>query len=292
MQTTLTLNSVKCDWITATSFDYRFYQFWAKRAEKVEGERRESKLMQYLGFEKAGVSGTTRVLVGRQNGREHYMVQVTGEAADAAMADVGRQYSQGFASVTRIDIQCTTRQPEGWVAKDLFNEVGKWKRVSYVESVDRASKKILATVGVGARASDRYVRVYTKMADSGPLLRFEVEFKGSRARAAMRYMVKLNTRMKDILLHEVLNTKSKILQRVFYVPIDSDSPVRVRVIGRTDAEKTNRWLVDSVLSTLVRQLSDHDSDGELWGAYFDALDRMCRHTGKGALYIDDEVYCE
>lgn len=270
---------MQMDWITATSYDYNFYKFWAKEVRDWEGEKKEAKLMQYLGMEVEAKGGTIRLMVGTQRDREHYMLHLTSSVADVYLSDVTNQIQQGFVSVTRCDIQITIPKPKSWSQMEFFKAQYERSKVTWIDSKDKRSGKMLETVGIGSRTSDRYVRMYTKLGAGELYLRFEVEFKGDRAKAVMREILRRDEGKKEILLHELLKLKSKRAESAFYMAIGAHNPFRVKVQKLTSASKTNRWLVETVLPVLIRQLSDHDDDGSLWDAYHNELLRAGRMNG-------------
>lgn len=273
------LETVAFDWLTVTSFDYQFYKFWSEELKSWKEEKREAKMMQYLGFEKELSAGRMRLMVGSQKDREHYVLHLTSGLAELYTWAVVTQHKQGMCRVTRADLQVTITLPKKWNQVKFFTSMHERGIASFVESKDRKTGLRTETVGVGSRQSDRYKRMYTKVAGKGLLLRFEVEFKGDRANAVMRAVSKDETKKREILLHELLMLKSPAAEAAFYNAIDAPSAYRVTVKNLTSAGKTNTWLLDSCLPVLVRQLTDHDEDGSLWDAYIGQLSRVAREHG-------------
>lgn len=280
MKTSIEVNKAKCDWITATSYERNFKRHWVRQMDSWKGELSQRKLMQYDGEEVETEGGMIRVLSGRQSGREHYMIQITSALADVYLKDVTNQVEQGIASLTRMDLQVTVRKPKDWSQFDFLVEMKESGRslVSWVESIEKKGGHMLQTVGIGSRKSDRYLRVYTKPSEEGLLLRFEVEYKGERARAAMRAMRGDRGVMSQILRYEVERLKTGL------TTLGEAKGVRVRVKKMTSVEKTVRWLIVDCLPVMERHLNDHDSTGVLRDAIQRMIDRVDRQNTKGGYY--------
>lgn len=279
----INLGRVEVDWITATSFDHNFYKHWKKELSSWERKKDDVKLMQYLGESVELDNGTMRLLSGLQKGRNHYMLHLTGGLSQTYLTDVQNQYKQGFLTVKRMDVQITIKKPKAWSQLAFFEAMHGRSAVGWADSKDKRTGERTETVYIGSRKSDRFKRVYTKVSDSGMLLRFEVEFKGHRAQSAFKYASLKKRGLNEILLHELLSLKSSAAESAFYTEIDSDSPYRVRVIRDTSRDRTAAWLSETCLPSAVQYMSDSRADGEMWKTFVDSLMQVGRDKG----YIED-----
>lgn len=175
------VNSPSCDWLTLTTFQeselLKIRNLFIPLVGGLAGK--QAKVLQYKGQQyKGGFIG-----VSDQNKRTHYMARFSGEMADDVMGAIVES-ENCIGDCTRVDLQITVPLPKDYNSLLLFNELkkGEWsgreRSVTAIMSGDG-----LDTVYVGKRTSDRYIRVYVKEGASGErYLRFEVEYKGDRAK--------------------------------------------------------------------------------------------------------------
>lgn len=276
----LTINKPLVDWLTVTSFDLNFLSYWKSRMAEREGELLHHKIKQYDAVARTIGTGVMRISEGIQGAHEHYMLHLTGAVAEEYLEQVIAQVNQGFATVTRIDIQVTVPRPQGWNQFETLIQIRKnsKKIVRWIESRDYETKEEMSSIYVGAKTSDRFGRIYVKKSDSGMLLRFEAQFGQERAKAVMRQISADRAYKGRILKHEISLTSHREVIDLFTEPLSGLSAYKVRVKKLTSVEKTNQWLISLVFPVIRRQLNDHDNDGTLW----DALCRLLEDVSRDA----------
>lgn len=283
----LEINTTLADWITATSWEEQFSAYWQKRLEKKaeEKEGRASRNLQYEGRKWNLEGGTGFLGVAIINGRTHWMLRLSGPAANENIESVLSQVRQGFVTVTRLDLQITVLKPKDWSQWELLKRLKSAGRTTgWVES--RTRGEAYETVYVGSRGSNRFARIYTKKAVCGRkekeltmLLRTEIEYKGRRAHAIAKSLSK--TGMKDaksFMAYELQNTLSDDkLRKLFEPHLFAVAPKTIRLALETTADKTEAWLLKQVLPSFSRHINDHMASGRaldgFMGAINDALGR-------------------
>lgn len=265
-------NAVEIDWFTITSFSYRFFEYWDNVARELCKERLDAKQMQYIGNEYKLDTGTLRTMKGHQRGQQHWLVTCSGQLAHMLIDLVIGMYDEDIPfKCTRLDIQCTIERPKNYDSMALMQAMSERKKnISYIRSGDKKAGR-LATIGVGNRASQRYIRIYEKvLADDFIGLRLEAEYKGGLANNVLRDFSLDSTVLKECLLHELLKMKSKWMEKAFYMAIDANQPRKIS--GKVDKEsKTKEWLISSCLPVLERIVRDHDNNGELAQLFLDII---------------------
>lgn len=258
----IALDCIRCDWLTVTSFDYKFYEYWTRITRELDRTNDKAKVMQYLGFEYKLDTGTLKLLKGSQKNQQHWMVTASGQLADVVLRDVLFMFEHDIKfKCTRIDWQVTINRPKDYDSLKLFTAISERRSTtSYISSVDKEHGQ-LATVGVGSRSSWRYCRIYEKvLSDEFVGLRFEVEFKGKLAQSLLDDYSYDPSCISGVMLHELLRMKSKWLEAKFYIIMEANAPMKVK--GKMDKEsRTKEWLLSAVLPTFERIVNDHDDDG-------------------------------
>lgn len=163
------------------------------------------------------------------------------------------------AKVTRLDFAIDVR---GMGANPLdlkvAFEAGRGTTVAQsgqiVENRARDGKQEGVTYYVGARASERFLRVYDKAAQVGEgedWVRIELELKGGQARAALSAMVRFG-----------VIAAGKLLIRQFYSgtgvewydnAIAGEGGVYVEPVGRVRTSR-ERWIIEQVIPALEKEL--------------------------------------
>lgn len=186
------------DWVTLTSYSRdaarAFGDGLHERLRLKDEKPKPGKTMQYEGntWVASGVFMGTAL----QNGRQHYMLRVSGESASACaeqFALAGRRSDSSELNATRLDVQLTLKSvaqgaPEVQAMYRSMTEALRQgarganpygSRVTLIEGDDGE-----CTLYLGSRTSERYIRVYQKPGSDGfAYTRLEVECKGSVARA-------------------------------------------------------------------------------------------------------------
>ena len=268
------LDQAQTDWITATSFETEFWEFWTKKLRE-EGEAKPSKILQYTGeFFRFG-AGSAFLGTGEQKGGEHHMLRLSGNLSNELSRFVWSQRRQGFIRVTRLDLQITIREPHDWSQWRLFNRIKKKKKhVGWVESsAGRAGQ--LETVYIGNRKSDRMTRVYIKLtAGNNRLVRFETEYKGDRANAIARAIAVDGEMPDNYLRYELEQVINDRMLVVAFVPaLIEGRAVTEKIRVESSHEKTSRWLLEQCLPSFSRIINDHDGDGRVLEAFQDAINK-------------------
>jgi hypothetical protein len=247
----LILDAPLIDWLTLTSYDTLFLDFWEQKLRDVSRETFERKALQYVGRVGEHMGGTLFVGEAVQKGRRHFMVRISGYAADDLKEYAYKFVRSGSCDVTRIDLQITHEVSSQWSQWDLLNRMKRRGfSTGWVES--KQNGKGYETVYIGSRQSERFTRVYIKSADDPRLLRFETEFKGLRAGKVARLLAK-GERLGDFLRHEVEKTKdNKGLILMLSGVLAGYSAQSPRVVPDKSLDKTAQWLMRSCLPAFIR----------------------------------------
>lgn len=272
--TYIDLHTAAIDWITLTSFEEEFHKYWQKFVGK---DARETKIPRYTGWEKDLERGTAVSYAGIQEGREHYMVHLTGPAGDDNRDKAFSQVRQRFAECTRIDLQVTVPMPKTWSQFALLQRLNeRGKLTGWRESRDRNGR--FQTVYIGARTSDRITRVYMKKADEAMLLRFETEYKKPRSNAVARSLADGKATVSQYLMYELQSTVGDEGLRVVFEPsLSGARPLTEKIRVLSSVDKTEKWLLDQVYPSFQRHINDHDASGRVLAAFYasikEAMDR-------------------
>lgn len=226
--------------------------------------------MQYEGTISFDRYGTSFFGEGEQKGRNHAMLQVSGSLAESAFSACRTFVLNRRAKVTRLDLQATVEydrqtHSQADLAEDL-RHLSPNRSVSYLESKSGPQGTKLATVYYGSRSSERFVRIYEKpgMGDE-VLLRFEVEYKGKRAKAVIVALL-ADTSIKSILFGELGKMPKVPALMTLFGRVLSTKPFYTRVVREPGG--TERWLKEKVLPSLDRYLASHDEDADSMAELF------------------------
>jgi len=178
-------------------------------------------------------------------------------------------------NVTRLDLQITTEEPEGWGQINLCNRLySRGKNAAFLGSTDGHTGKRLETVGVGSRTSETYTRIYQKLTDGAErLLRMEVEYKGAKARAIVRDM-KTTTFSQQLKYHLQSKLSDDKLTAVYANQLEGIKPHNARPRVRSK-DKKKSWLLKTVLPSFEEYINDHSEDGEVASAFLAVLEEFC-----------------
>lgn len=255
------------DWFTVTAWaDGDSWTYWDTVLETHEIGRLpdgEMRVMQYEGWAMDVRNGSLFMGSGDQNGRLHNMVRSGGGVSNALFGVMcARPCANLWAKCTRLDLQLTLEQPDEWSQWKLFNRLKRsGQNVNFISSRSGKNMRELATVYIGSRHSSRLVRIYQKEALKGDLLllRFEVEFKGSRSNQMAKAMNEDMNIANEYLLHDIQLVRDAKLEQLFgqYLSAYDPNTVRVRKVQAQDA--TESWLLGRVLPSFERHINAHDS---------------------------------
>lgn len=228
---------------------------------------RDERFLQYVGKRYDDPLGGS-VFVGHwdNHGTTYSLIHAGGAISDELSHWLSSGYARWGAKCTRLDIQATAAQPREWSQWDLLVRLReRGRNVSWKASTDVETGLELATVYVGSRESDRILRIYEKLTDAGhKLLRFETEYKASRADNMMGAICRNSGRVSDYLLYELQTQRDSGLERVFGTAFVGASPNsgRFRRV-RTTLEKQAGWLTNGVLPAFARYVNDSNADSRI-----------------------------
>lgn len=272
------------DWLTLGSFhapDWMVMKMWFDDVVTDRmGEKRKAKRLQYKGEQSGQVwlgTATQRYKIhGKMVTGEHALMQVSGASADALWHTLAETVSPR-SRCTRVDLQVTVPMPNSWHSAGLVSHLqqARWGRGRPPEVQLIANPGGDDTVYIGARTSDRLIRIYVKERD---WLRFEVQYSGDYAKQVWGKLRKGEGKA-AILKAEVLRVPLPFaLSRAFerFLSADpADLPKTVRKNSDTLA-----WLYGQVNEVVKRMMLDHDEGEETrqlvrdWCKIADNYDRL------------------
>lgn len=248
------LNAPLFDWLTLTTFEAKNND--AARMLFWDDDNSDAKRLQYKGVSYGSIFQGAAI----QRGKDHYMLQASGETADGVAGAMHQNFGPYDWNVTRCDLQVTIPVPPAYDSRQLYDNLVAWpgpgkpRQISIIQSGDGND-----TVYVGSRTSDRFTRIYVKPLDGGlRALRFEVEYKGAHAHRVFNDC--RNPYLKgQILAHEVLSLPDAEIPplRHFLTATGffAHTPDVERVTGQN---ATLEWLMEQVGPTLERLCNDHE----------------------------------
>jgi hypothetical protein len=265
------LNIAKVDYLTLTTFDMALSAQWFKL---VGIEARQERRMQYSGFSTEEKEGTIFWGQGKQKEIAHCMLQISGALADIMFWLFQEVIIEGKCKVSRIDVQMTVRQPDGW-AQWSFGErlqiAGKKPSIARSTCEVNGQKVELMTVYSGARSSGRLTRVYQKVDDTGKiLLRYEVEFGRDYAHALALALADGTGTKHGSLNSELMRLGDANLREVFWV--DAGGLFAPKQARRIVADKSEEWLLNVVLPVFVRTINADGADPAILELFLSAIE--------------------
>lgn len=218
--------------------------------------------LQYAGWRKESFF----IGMGEQYHKRHSIMQVSGAQA-SQMWEALVEYGEWYC--TRIDLQRTTKNPEWSDLSKLFTKLGK-KGNSLISSEEND------TLYMGARTSDKFVRLYEKMLEE-MYLRLEFELKSKRARAAWEAIKNGEDcdRIYDFYLDQ-LPLPEKYIKLFKNIGHNATEHAMTEEL-KLDAQKKLAWIV-SLDAAMKRAMGDHNigDDTKLiirsWSEYADKVD--------------------
>lgn len=216
------------------------------------GAVKDARVMQYSGWK-----GTTEpYFVGAAdiNGRRHYMMQVSGGAADAFFRawEIEQSEIDSITRCTRLDLQRTI---PGDYTPTMLRSI--WRQIPddiYHSRI--VGSDGLWTVYIGKRTQDRMCRIYTKDLDGERWLRVEYELKGDVAQIACDALISRQANRDDLFEGMMTWNPAKRVLGDFMGQSGqawtiAASKKRPSVQGSID------W-IHNIAPSLERHLNDHD----------------------------------
>jgi DNA relaxase NicK len=263
-------SQVSCDWLTVTAkpqteADWQLQAVYDGLGRELLALGEEEKAMRAMGYTGSRIGSA---FIG--NRPDSRIVRVSGPYAHKLLEQLIWLKFEG--NITRIDLQATwefdtdraTHARDQATQVEFYqaaNKLSNPPRITLIQGFGNGD-----TLMVGSRSSEKYVRVYDKtreQARSGPpwLWRYEVELKGSMARAVFEYLKQTTDLARSVLW--VVSTycdNSGIIR-----PWTDESSYELPITGRptTSDEKSLNWLRESVRAT-VRRLVQHGLAEEVY----------------------------
>lgn len=264
------LNNVLLDYLTLTSYSGKWFNYMMESLGDENDEAYEIKSRGYEGWAVVLVSGSISFLSGFNEGKQHYIVRISGSLANYAIQNC-LDISKGFdVNCSRMDVQVTVMKPARMSMIAMRNRLETKYKVGYPQPEIVDGRKI-ETVYIGTREkSDRFYRFYVKPTSDGDCVRFEVELKKRRSRAIFAEWQK-NGLSRDSIAYEVEKmAKLDKMATKLILPLSEQTK---RVMVRTLESKTERWLIKDVFPVLKRVLCSHSSDSvSVYAALMDVLE--------------------
>ena len=261
--------------MTLTSWDESFYQCGIEIWRYLNGVQCDGHTVaQYLGSQFSNELGSVFVGDAVIKGRQHFIIQISGELAsdDGVWRIVAPYIKSGSAEITRLDVQMTIPEPTDWSQSDFFNDrEAKGKTVGWAQSTT-SDGETLRTVYVGARTSGLFLRLYEKYASGQRLLRCEFEIKRPYSPKWGRQLFSGDVTLSQILRLYIENSKHDGLIGMFVPSLHGITPAgRLKTVKEDN--KTEKWLMEQVLPTFIRVINEHNSNGEVAKAFYEAIER-------------------
>lgn len=274
----ITLDSAACDWVTLTGKDNIAIADYWRDYQETNNDRIKTEQVKWLQWncEKHSYPDG-HILTGMAviDGWDWMLVRASGERAQDVLMFFYPLVESCVLGCKRIDLQITTEEPKDWEQIRFCNRMhARGKKPDLASSTDAQTGKTLETVALGSRLSETYHRVYEKLTDGGhKLLRYEVEFKGAKAEAVARAM--LRTSFAQQIKYQLQSrVKDEQLSGIFANALEGITPhnARPKVNARS---KKKQWLLGVVLPSFAEYVNDHSEDGEVAGAFLAVLEEFC-----------------
>lgn len=252
----ITVNQVNLDWLSISDTNPesgKKVRYWIESLMG-KGQWSPTKLSQYRGhMHSSGV----RVMQARIKDTDWYLSMINGEYAHKAW-QAGAPW--GYR-VSRIDIQCTVDAGRWMPSVQRQRLLKLWasngNRARQVTAIEGSKGH---TLYIGARTSDRFLRIYDK---GKGLRRVEAELKGTAARAAL--VAAKEMPLGSILAQHIAHVPAGVLESVDKVRLLCERPDYYPTVKRPDADMASRvlWIRHTVVPAVRRALNDHGAYGEV-----------------------------
>jgi len=256
----------RIDYLSMTSFEPTSWQFWKDQlrstGELIQDDK-PTHLQQYSGYYWRNGNGNAYLGSGMQKRGEHIWLRVSGDMAQENFYRLAKNpVKEMWGKVTRLDLQITVPMPETWSQKRyLYRLMKAGKNPDTRSSESGLNRRVLRTVYLGSRYSNRYHRTYEKQIDNGDMyLRYECEFHDNLAHKMARELIINDTRISGYLLAELQAIGDEKHEALFAKHLTGE-PTRETVRRVQEQDRTRRWLLERVLPAFQRHINGHDSDG-------------------------------
>lgn len=252
------------DYVTLTSWNHPHMGLLESTIKGIEGDGSSQKSMQYVG--RSFHDGKVFVGHGEIDGKYHGMVRVSG-----ALSDNYRwlaRASDPLSGLSRIDVQMTVPCED----IDMIQVAGIMKPLARCKVGVIVSGERDGTLYLGSRKSDKLIRIYIKFLAGGDLaLRFEIEYKGKRAKSVSA-LIPPDIRAGDMVLSGLLlgelNKVVKTGVGQFDDAIQAMKDICQKSTGGHELKArvaklesdTMLWLETQVRQAVIRLANDHDAD--------------------------------
>lgn len=276
-------SAAKLDWLTLTSFEQYAYGTWKDLFPRESMQ--DAKVLQYVGKSVRMLNGSAFIGTAMQGLRAHHMLRLSGGSSHMALFDdplsrLTPGILDGWAKATRADIQLTILW-DGDAHDDMWRAFNRLQRASsgtvgWAESQNERWGK-LATLYIGSRTSQQFMRLYMKPDEDNMRVRVELELKGNKAASAIRQCVRRDGQ--SMLDSWLLNHMQKNGDEIFTPFINALSGVQPEriVSDARDEPKTKQWLIQSVLPAFTRYIMSHDADPEVLDMFSRVIESKMRN---------------
>lgn len=305
----IALRKPAVDWITLTTFNHDVGKQWRLDLLKEKDfirldEKEKASHMQYKGMRIPADGGTIfwgHAEQGRGK-RNHWLVMFSGRLADEVVFGELRHFlrddKRDAINCTRIDYQVT--EFDGSVLNKEHGSIGYLQKMfSAIQEVDRvapswiqdsAKKTAIATIGMGKRVGQTYRRLYAKPTSKGHALRWEMEYKGDKAKGALKAVLYDGGRKKmgEILRWELDRMGISELVRFFQSALPEDG-YRFPVNAHSGQGNTEMWLMRIVLPSFERFLATSERGDYVGAAFGEAYSRAMTAWDESGRWRDSDI---
>lgn len=252
--TEILVNTVAYDWFTVVSNDDDFYSYWRDKQKGLEcgdmstGERW---LKRFDGDVMRTGIGSLFVGSRREPVGYLHVAVITGWLADMLKTAVVESLDIHNAWLTRVDIQATVKKGEF----DMFGALVRLEKNRKRPELhgDRENGR---TIYIGSRRSERFARLYEKLAGKDRYLRLEFQFSGQQARSYGRSLRQETITPEASFRGAVQQIKDSVIEAM-YLPIVEGYDPQLPRVAQVET-KTDSWLCDTVYPVVMRRLMAHD----------------------------------
>lgn len=248
------------DWLTLTTYDNKTYSRIATQIRDMTKDIpvKKAQRMQYVG------ERTEQTFYGRgvQTGIEHYMMQCSGIAADNLFLRMYSLNANYEAKCTRIDVQITveripTDEPLSIIGRNirqLLNPSGVRKGNQKKITIFDNGGQFGETCYIGSRDSESFIRLYDKEIGGRQFVRYEIEYKGTKAQQVLANALISTDMLKGYLIQEMAQwTGASTLTIRLREKLGEMVPAKaVSIRESVSDDKTITWLADVVGRTILR----------------------------------------
>ena len=273
------INQARVDYWTFTTFDKWIFEAWHYKMRE-EGAQHE-KRKRYEGDRGKGRFASVFVGVGTQKGREHYIVECSGESSHGLMSHfVNTDMMLGRVNCTRIDVQVTIDEPLTWsqlaYEKQAEDHGLKPTKARSNDTVNGGGLELI-TVYTGTRESGRFNRVYEKVMQGGErLLRFETQYGRGYSKAVAASILSGKQTCESVIRGEIARRNLPLLDWFDLWSCSTYSPKQEK---RVEHDNRAMWLVTDILPVFAEYIQRHDADPHVAAMFASVIHRSSEHSG-------------